>query len=61
MTEALSKMDGETPIDKAVAYVKLTDLRIWTGTYASRLNDMMPDSSSSKQKASIINVRASQN
>ncbi|WP_423171098.1 integrase [Stenotrophomonas maltophilia group sp. CASM26] len=61
MTEALSKMDGETPIDKAVAYVKLTDLRIWTGTYASCLIDMLPDRSSCNPQASLLTVRASPN
>lgn len=59
MTEALSEMDGETLIDKAVAYVKLTDLRIWTGTYASCLIDMVPDRSSCNPHASLLTVRAS--
>lgn len=61
MAKALSVMDGETLIDKAVAYVKLTDLRIWTGIYASCLIDMVPDRSSCKPEASLLTVLASPN
>ncbi|WP_282271655.1 integrase [Stenotrophomonas sp. PS02298] len=61
MAKALSVMDGETLIDKAVAYVKLTDLRIWTGIYASCLIDMVPDRSSCNPDASLLTVLASPN
>ncbi len=61
MAKALSGMDGETLIDKAVTYVKLTDLRIWTGTYASCLIDMLPDSSSCNPEASLLTIRAAPN
>lgn len=61
LSKALDQIDGETLMDKAVAYVQRTDIRIWTGTYASCLIDMVPDRSSCNPEASLLTVRSTPN
>nr|WP_171956526.1 integrase [Stenotrophomonas maltophilia] len=61
MSKALNECDGESLIDKAVAYVQQIDLRIWTGTYASCLIDILPGHSSCKPDAGLLAVRSAPN
>jgi len=61
MSKALNECDGESLIDKAVAYVQQIDLRIWTGTYASCLIDILPSQSSCNPDAGLLAVRSAPN
>jgi len=61
MSRALNDCEGESLIERAVAYVQEIDLRIWTGTYASCLIDVLPGHSSCKPEAGLLAVRSAPN
>lgn len=54
LAQSLDSMEGESSLERAAALVEVADIRIWTGTYASCLIDILPAKSSCNTQAAIL-------
>lgn len=60
LAQQIRKMEGDTDEEKAMAFIKQNDIRIWNGIYASCFMNLLPQKSKCNEISGIpVSVRAS--